>query len=112
MKIALSTKDGLIMGSSFENSNGFLVITEAFSEIIDEELRLLPATTSSNINELISLIPDCEQLIVRHICKSARQQLEEKGKAVILTSEDIITNVIFHYLDQNIREAADTCCCP
>ncbi|MEI6577547.1 MAG: hypothetical protein WCO63_15330 [Bacteroidota bacterium] len=112
MKIAIATTDGLNMSSSYEEARGFLIIKENFNEIVHEELRWKPGLEKTDFNRDYLMISACSQLVVREISVAAKQFFMDKGIAVFVTKEDIITNVILHFLEKHYREASNTCCCP
>jgi predicted Fe-Mo cluster-binding NifX family protein len=112
MKIAISTNDGIRMAPAFEISDGFLILTIEFGEIVEEDIRWKQGSGKVNVGEILSQISDCSVIVVREISESSMQFLRNKSIDVFRTTEEIITNVIVHYLEHQYREASDHCCCP
>jgi predicted Fe-Mo cluster-binding NifX family protein len=112
MKIAISTNDGLMMAPSFENSEKFLVLNVVLGEIIKEEIRWKREPDKWTVEDIAAFLSDCSQVVVRRISESSSLLLSDKGIRVIRTNEEIITNIIVHYLEHEYREASDHCCCP
>ena len=112
MKIAISTNDGLRMAPSFEISDGFLILTIEFGEIVEEDIRWKQDSAKMNISETVSQLSDCSVIVVREISEPGIQFFRNKSIDVFRTEEEIITNVIVHYMEHQYREASDHCCCP
>ena len=112
MKIAISTNDGLRMAPAFEISDGFLILTLEFGEIVEEDIRWKQESGHGNNREILSQLSDCSVIVVREISESFIQFFRNKSVDVFRTEEEIITNVIVHYLEHQYREASDHCCCP
>jgi predicted Fe-Mo cluster-binding NifX family protein len=112
MKIAISTNNGIRMAPAFETSRGFMVLTLKLGEIVEEEMRPFRNPGNEVSGDLISQVSDCSTVIVRNITENSMQFLCENKIAVHRTKEEIITNVIVHYLEHQYREASNTCTCP
>jgi predicted Fe-Mo cluster-binding NifX family protein len=112
MKIAISTNDGLMTAPNFETSDGFLILTLIGGEIVKEEIRRKNKPALDDFDQVFSQLSDCSSVIVREISESSQQIFMDKSTPVIRTKEEIITNVIVHYLEHEYREASNTCCCP
>jgi predicted Fe-Mo cluster-binding NifX family protein len=112
MKIAISTNDGLMIAPAFENSDGFLILTLTGGEIIKEEIRRNSQPGPVEIQRAFSQVSDCSVIIAREISESSAQFFKNKSIPIIRTKEEIITNILVHYLENEYREASNTCCCP
>jgi predicted Fe-Mo cluster-binding NifX family protein len=113
MKIAIPTNDGLTISADCNQANGFLVITIQLGEIVKEEIREnktgeIPISVSGQL----SMISDCKSVIVHETDTAFASLLERNNKEVVLTRELFITNAYVHYLENNLRKEANTCCCP
>jgi predicted Fe-Mo cluster-binding NifX family protein len=112
MKIAISTNDGIRMAPALETSDGFMILTLMLGEIVEEEIRSFHNPGKEDSGDVFSQVSDCSMVIVQNITESSMQSLCEKNIAVFRTKEEIITNVIVHYLEHQYREASNTCTCP
>jgi predicted Fe-Mo cluster-binding NifX family protein len=112
MKIAISTNDGLMIAPAFESSDGFLILTLIGGEIVKEEIRRNSQPGPVEIEKAFSQVSDCSLIIAREISESSAHFFKNKNIPVIRTEEEIITNIIVHYLEHEYREASNTCCCP
>ena len=113
MKLAIPTDEGLKISRDFKKAKGFLILTVKLGAIAEEEMKWNPAKEPEMSREtLASMIKGCSILIVRTMDPNYCEELKEKSIECILTKEDIITNIMVHYLENEFRKASDTCCCP
>jgi predicted Fe-Mo cluster-binding NifX family protein len=113
MKLAIPTDEGLKISTDFRKAKGFLILTVKLGAISEEEMKWNPAGEQEISREtLASRIKGCSVLIVRAMDPEYCMELKENFIECILTKEDIITNIMVHYLENEFRKASDTCCCP
>ena len=112
MKIAIPTNDGLRIAPAFDTSDGFLILTLVLGEIVDEEIRPKHNSGLVDLDQAFSQLSDCSLVVVREISESSARFFQNKNIPVIRTEEEIITNIIVHYLEHEYQEASNTCCCP
>jgi len=113
MKIAIPTVDGIRVARKFEHAKGFLVLTVITGEIQDEELRWNSQNdVPSSDDNLLDTVSDCSLVIVNEGSQGFLELLESKLIPFIHTREDIITNIIIHYLENECRKESNTLCCP
>lgn len=113
MKTAIPTNDGIMVASSFELAKGFLVLTIELGQVVKEELIWNKAGyITESPDSYLNPINDCSTVLVETISDTLKMVLNRKGVTLIQSSDSIITNAILHYLENEVRKAADYCCCP
>jgi predicted Fe-Mo cluster-binding NifX family protein len=113
MKAAIPTNDGLMMAPTFENAGGFLVLNIELGKVVDQEMIWnKPGEMTASPESYISLIKDCSVVISENITAPFKAVLEQRKIRHISSPDRIITNAIVHYVEHEVRKAADTCCCP
>ena len=112
MKIAIPTDDGINVALDFESAKGYLIVTLQLGEIISEDIRWRNDTAVSTPLVFCAGIADCSLVIARKPDDSGRQLFSDHDVTIIYTSDEIITNAIFHYLEHEHLAASNSCCCP
>ena len=113
MKIAVPTHDGLKIATDFGLADSFLVVTIEAEEIVAEELRRNTLNTYFQKGKgPLALIHDCMTVIVNKVDMAFCELIRENHMSCIETEETLVTNAILHYLENEYRKEANTCCCP
>ncbi len=113
MKIAIPTDDGLKISPDFRKAKGFLILTVKFGELTDETMQWDASGEPELSPEgLLAGIRGCSVLIVKKIDDLFCRILGDNAVECIITKEEIITNILVRYLENEFRKASDTCCCP
>jgi len=112
MKAAIPTNDGLSMAPSFEDASNFLVLSIELGKVVKEEMIGSKPGRSSTSNNVFDLLKDCTTVLAGNITDASKTILEQKNISVVSRQDSIITNIIIDYLEHEISEAADHCCCP
>ncbi|MEI7726619.1 MAG: hypothetical protein WCK09_16035 [Bacteroidota bacterium] len=113
MKMAIPTNDGLTLSPDLGQSNGFLILTLELGEITHEEMRwnkLSDIVCASDA--LLTNIGDCQAIMINDNSTAFNGPASIQKKEIIRTGESIITNAWVHYLENTLRNEANTCCCP
>jgi predicted Fe-Mo cluster-binding NifX family protein len=113
MKAAIPTNDGILMAGSFEQAKGFLIFDIKVGQIVKEELvwnktAYVPDSPEAFINP----ISGCSATFANTISDNLRSVILKNGIDLISSKDDIITNVILHYLENEVKQEANYCCCP
>jgi len=113
MKAAIPTNDGIMMAGSFEQAKGFLIFDIEFGKVTKEEVVWSKTDYAAEAPEgFLAPISDCSAAFAGKITESLYSVLQKRGISLIKSKDDIITNVIVHYLENELKQAADYCCCP
>jgi predicted Fe-Mo cluster-binding NifX family protein len=112
MKIAIPTNDSLMIASSFETCDEFLILTIMLGEIVEEEIRQRQEPGKIDLYQTFPQLLDCSLIVVREISEPSTKYFRSKGIRIMKTEEEIITSIVVHYLEHEYRDASNTCCCP
>jgi predicted Fe-Mo cluster-binding NifX family protein len=112
MKIAIPTKDGLMIAPAFETADEFLILTIVLGEIVEEEIRRRQEPGKIDLDQTFSQLLDCSLIVIREISESSANYFRSRSIRIMRTEEEIITSIIVHYLEHEYRDASNTCCCP
>ena len=113
MKAAIPTNDGIMMASSFEKASGFLMMDIELGQIVKGELALNKTAYDAHSPETyLNPLNDCTAVFVKTIPDSLMALLIKKGISLIYSNDQIINNIMFNYIEHEVRKAADYCCCP
>jgi predicted Fe-Mo cluster-binding NifX family protein len=113
MRAAIPTNDGIMMAGSFEQAKGFLIFDIELGQVTKEEVVWNKTAYAGETPEnYLTPIINCSAAFANNIPEKLCLALQQKGISLINSKDDIITNVIFHYMDNEIKKAADCCCCP
>jgi hypothetical protein len=113
MKIAIPTDDGIMLSAYANSPKGYLILTTAGGEIVNEELRwnkLSEILTSENGN-MYNLV-DCSAIIVGGVTKELQNFLNPRQIEPVTTKEVIITKIIMEYLSKTLARESNYCCSP
>jgi len=113
MKIAIPTSDGILVSARPEQTRGFLVATVIAGEILQEVMCWLPQPGNPlHQSEVRKCIAGCD-LVIAEKCDDLVSEISHEANVPVLKSSDeIITNVILHYLENEYRNASNLICCP
>ena len=113
MKIAIPTDDGIMLSGSAKNPKGYLILTLACGEIVSEEVRWnKSACNSCHENNTLDKLKDCSFFIVKKIPNDPDELHLSKSVEVIISKEEIITNIIIEFINTTLRRESNTCCSP
>ena len=113
MKAAIPTNDGIMIANSFEQAKGFLIFNIELGQVVKEELIWNKAGYAADSPEgFLIPVKECSTVFADSIPDSLKNILNTKGIDLIQSKDNIITNVIIHYLENEVGKAADHCCCP
>lgn len=113
MKAAIPTNDGLKMAPSFELAKGFLILNIELGRVVNEELVWKSISNRlTNPVDPMTLLSGCSTLITDQISEQNMAGLSSNGITLVQSKDNIITNSIVHYLEHEISNATDHCCCP
>lgn len=112
MKIAISTNDKIHISDHFFASKYFKITIVEDSNIINEEFRDNIFIESEDIDQICSIINDCDIIITRKIEDDIKSYLFEKDCTIINTNEKIITLAITRFVNEIKRTRSNYCCEP
>jgi predicted Fe-Mo cluster-binding NifX family protein len=113
MKAAIPTNDGIMMANYFEQAKGFLIFNIELGKVVKEELIWNKAGyVADSPDGFLAPVKECSAVFADSITDSLKTFLNNKGIDLIQSKDSIITNVIIHYLENEVGKAADYCCCP
>jgi hypothetical protein len=117
-KISIPTNDKIFVSENFESSEFFKVITIDCGMIKSEKFvknninKQGPLGGTVQIAKTIELIADCDYIVARNPSDALKNYIKERKKTLLATTENIITNAEITIINDIVRMASDTCCCP
>lgn len=112
MKAAIPTDDGLRISNSFEQAKGFLIFDVESGHLKDIELVWNKNKFSDSEDTFLNPLTGCKIAFAHEFDENLRKVLQMKGINPVSSPDDIITNLIVHYLESEIHQESDYCCCP
>jgi len=57
-------------------------------------------------------LTDCDVIIGKNISQPSLDKFAADSRKVILTDEELITNILIKYMDEELVHESNTTCCP
>jgi predicted Fe-Mo cluster-binding NifX family protein len=112
MKGAIPTNDGIIMAPSMDEARGYLIFDVEKGKLTNVEMVWKQTSLDSTTENMIKPITGCKMAFAGMFSDRTKDLLLKKGIAPVCTGDEIITNVIVHYIENELRHTSDYCCCP
>jgi predicted Fe-Mo cluster-binding NifX family protein len=112
MKAAIPTNDGIRMTRTFEQAKGFLIFDVELGQLANVEMIWNKAGYNDSAESFLQPLSGCAAAFAGDFNQDLAKVLRQKGIDPICTSDEIITNLIVHYIENDLRKASDCCCCP
>jgi predicted Fe-Mo cluster-binding NifX family protein len=112
MKAAIPTNDGIRMTPTFEQAKGFLIFDIEMGELANVEMIWNNVAYNDSRESFLQPLSGCAAAFAGDFNMDLAKVLRQKGIDPICTSDEIITNLIVHYIENDLRKASDCCCCP
>jgi predicted Fe-Mo cluster-binding NifX family protein len=112
MKGAIPTNDGILMASSIDEARGYLIFDVDKGKLTNVEMVWKQTGYQVNTENMIQPIAGCNMAFASRYSDLTKELLLKKGIDPVCSGDEIITNVIVHYIEDELRHASDCCCCP
>ena len=114
-KLVVPTNDKINLFENFEASEYFKVITVVSGKITEETFvknDFKKNNKSEFVTNFCDNITDCNYILSGGCNDEIKLYMKERKKIIIPTSEKIMSNAVYGFIEEISRKDSDTCCCP
>jgi len=118
IKIAIPTNDRLNISSDMFRCEFFKIIEVKCGKIIGEDFLENTFFKSAKDKEDVALdfinnlLFDCDFIITSTLSNNVKNYFMSRGKKIVLTSENLISNITHSFICELARKESDTICSP
>jgi hypothetical protein len=96
MKVAIRSKDGKTVSDTVSDYSGYLIYEFDGEKVIGSEFRKCSSSHSSEVRS----IQDCDAVISKAIIPEEKENLQKRGKDVLITFKSSPEEALRYYLRQ------------